>query len=247
MPEYIFGSGTVVGVRTDVSGQQPAFFGTLQDITLDFSRKIESLVGQYMSPVAFAGGELTITGKAKMGRFQAAFMNNMFWGQTLTSNAGIEMAVAEAGTPSAGSYQVQNHSTFGQDLGVFYAATGAQLTPVSTAPAQGQYEVSPTGSYTFNTADNNQALLFYYNYTVSTEQQLSITNQLMGPVTSFSLFLKESFTYFGTPKNFNLKLNFCVSEKLTLGFTNTKFSIPELDFMAGADQGNNIGTISLTD
>jgi hypothetical protein len=249
MAEYLFGSGTVIAKRTDVTGQPPIYFGTLQDITLDFSRKIESLVGQYMSPVAFGGGELEITGKAKSARFQAASLNNTFFGQTQNSNAGLEMAVAEAQTPSTTSFTVNNHSTFVEDLGLFYAATGMQLTPVSASPAVGQYVPGSAGSgnYTIAAGDENTAMLVYYSYTVSTENELVLTNQLMGPVPYFELYIKESFTYFGAQKSLVVKLNACVSQKLSLGFTNTKFSIPELDIMAGADAGNNIGFISLTE
>jgi hypothetical protein len=252
MAEYIFGSGTVIAKRTDLTNQPPILFGTLQDITLDFSRKIESLVGQYMSPVAFAGGELEITGKAKYARFQAAAFNNAFFGQTQNANAGLEMAITEAVIPVTTSFTVINHSTFVEDLGLFYAGganNGQQLTPVPLSPAVGQYipGAAGTGSYTVATGDETTPMLVYYSYGVSTENELVLTNQLMGPVPNFELYIKESFTYFGAAKSLVVKLNACVSQKLALAFTNTKFAIPELDIMAGADASNNIGFISMTE
>jgi hypothetical protein len=249
MAEYIFGSGTVIGKRTDVTLQKPALLGVLQDITLDFSRKIESLLGQYVSPVAFGGGELSIKGKAKFGRFQATQLNNLFLNGTLAANSGLEMTTGEAATTASTTFTVTNGATFVEDLGVFYASTGIQLQPVASGPATGQYVAGAAGvgTYTIAAGDENTALLVYYSYTVSTENQITLANQLMGPVPNFELMMKETFTVFGVAKSLVIKLNNCVSEKLSLGFTNTKFTIPELDIMAGADAANNIGTISITE
>jgi hypothetical protein len=250
MAEYIFGSGTVIGKRTDVTNTMPALLGTLQDVTIDFSRKIEQLMGQFAAPVAFGGGELTIKGKAKFARFQATQFNNLFLGGVQTANSGLEMTTGEAGTVASAAVVVANGATFVEDLGVFNAATGVQLQPVVSAPVAGASYipgVAGVGSYTFGSGDNGVSYLFYYSYTVTTEQKIVLANQLMGPVPNFELMIKESYVHFGVPKNLIIKLNACVSEKLALNFTNTKFTIPEMDFMAGADAANNIGTISLTE
>ena len=50
--------------------QPPALLGTLQDVSIDFDRKIETLLGQYNMAVAAGGGEFKITGKAKFARLQ---------------------------------------------------------------------------------------------------------------------------------------------------------------------------------
>lgn len=250
MAEYIFGSGTVIAKRTDVANTMPALLGVLQDISLDFSRKIESLVGQYSSPVAFGGGELTIKGKAKFGRFQATQFNNLFFNGTQTASSGQEMTVAEAGTVATAAVTVANGATFVEDAGVFNPTTGVQLQPVASGPVAGVSYIPGAvgvGTYTFASGDNTQSYLFYYTYTVTTENKIALTNQLMGPVTNFKLFIKQSFTVFGVNKNLFIQFNNCVSEKLALGFTNSKFSIPEMDIIVGADSSNNIGTISMTE
>ena len=77
MTQYAFGSGTLIGKRTDVTGTPPCLLGTLQDVSLDFDRKIETLLGQYNMAVAAGGGELKITGKAKFARLQATQINNL--------------------------------------------------------------------------------------------------------------------------------------------------------------------------
>jgi hypothetical protein len=250
MAEYIFGAGTLIAKRTDVTNTMPALLGVLQDITLDFSRKIEGLLGQYMSPVAFGGGELSIKGKAKFGRIQATQFNNLFFNSTQTASSGQEMTTGESGTVTTAAVTVANGATFVEDAGVFNAATGVQLQPVASGPATGVSYVpgaAGVGTYTFNAGDNGTAYLFYYTYTVTTENKIVLANQLMGPVTNFKLFIKQQYTVFGVNKNLFIQLNNCVSEKLALNFTNAKFVIPEMDIMAGADAANNIGIISITE
>src|SRR5580704_8157297 len=165
MTQFAFGSGTLIGKRTDVTGQPPCLLGTLDTVSIDFDRKIETLLGQYNMAVAAGGGEFKITGKAKYARLQATQINNLFLGQTLTANSMLEMTTGESDTVASGAITVANSATFVEDYGVFYAASGAQLTPIASSPTQGQYSVS-SGVYTFNSADNGAALLIYYSYNV---------------------------------------------------------------------------------
>jgi len=249
MTQYAFGSGTLIGKRTDVTGTPPCLLGTLQDVSLEFDRKIETLLGQYNTPVAAGGGEFKITGKAKFARLQSTQINNLFLGQTLTAGSMLEMTTGETDTVASGAVTVANGSAFVEDYGVFYAATGVQLSPVSSSPAQGQY-IAPSGSpgtYTFNSADNSAAVLIYYSYTVASGNKITLANQLAGPLPMFEVSLKETFNYFGTSKDLLVKLNACVSSKLSLPFSNQKFTVAEFDFQAIADAANNIGTISLSE
>lgn len=249
MTQFAFGSGTLIGKRTDVTGQPPALLGTLQDVSLDFDRKIETLLGQYNMPVAAGGGEFKISGKAKFARLQSTQINNLFLGQTLTASSMVEMTTGESDTVASAAVTVANGASFVEDFGVFYASSGAQLNPVTASPTQGQY-IAPSGTpgtYTFNSADNGAAVLIYYSYTVSTGNKISLANQLMGPLPMFEVSLKETFNYFGTSKDLVIKLNACVSPKLSLPFSNQKFTVAEFDFAAIADSSNNIGTISLSE
>jgi len=246
MTQYAFGSGTLIGKRTDVTGQPPSLLGTLDTVSIDFDRKIETLVGQYNMPVAAGGGEFKIAGKAKFARLQASQINNLFLGQTLTANSMLEMTTGETDTVTSAAVTVANSATFVEDYGVFYASTGVQLTPIASSPAQGQYSVS-SGVYGFNSADNGAAVLIYYSYTVSSGNKINLANQLMGPLPIFEISLKETFNYFGTSKDLLLKLNACVSSKLSLPFSNQKFTVAEFDFQAIADASNNIGTISMSE
>jgi hypothetical protein len=246
MTQFAFGSGTLIGKRTDVTGAPPCLLGTLQDVSIDFDRKIETLYGQYNMAVAAGGGEFKISGKAKFARLQATQINNLFLGQTLTPGSMLEMTTGETDTVVAGAVTVANSATFVEDFGVFYASTGVQLSPVSSSPAQGQYSVS-VGVYSFNSADNGAAVLIYYSYTVSSGNKISLANQLAGPLPTFEVSVKETFNYFGNTKDLVVKLNACVSPKLSLPFSNQKFTVAEFDFQAIADASNTIGTISLSE
>jgi len=104
-----------------------------------------------------------------------------------------------------------------------------------------------TKGYTFNSADNGAAVLVYYSYTIASGNKISLANQLTGPLPMFEISLKETFNYFGTSKDLLVKLNACVSPKLSLPFSNQKFTVAEFDFQAIADASNNIGTISLSE
>lgn len=251
MTQYAFGTGTLVMKRTDIANTPPALLGTLQDVSLDFDRKIESLLGQYNMAVALAGGELSIKGKAKFARIQATQLNNLFLGQTLTTPAMLQMSTAEAGTVASAAVTVTNGATFVEDLGVFNATTGAQLTPVASGPSAGVSYIPGAvgvGTYTFASGDNTVSYLFYYSYTeTSTGNKIVAANQLMGPMPVFETFFKQSFTYLGSVKDIVIKLNACSSSKLSLAFNNTKFMIPDFEFMAQADAANNWGTISISE
>ena len=68
--------------------------------------------------------------------------------------------------PSSGPLQLTALAPYGPwatDLGAAYAATGAALAPVATAPGPGQYAVS-SGVYSFSAADAGQALALSYGY-----------------------------------------------------------------------------------
>jgi hypothetical protein len=253
MTQYSFGTGTLILKRTDVSLTQPALIGTLQENSIDFDQKLESLLGQNKVAVALAGAELKITGKAKFARLQATQISNLFFGALATQTAPamtLMTATGEAHTVSGGAVTVTNGATFVEDLGVFTAA-GVQLQPVASSPVAGVSYVpgaANTGTYTFNASDNGTAYTFYYRYTITSGgQQVALTNQPMGPVPTFELNFQETFNYFGVQKTINVVFNACASSKLTLPFSNTKWTIAEFDWQAQADASGNIGIISLSE
>lgn len=252
MTAFAFGTGTLICKRTDVTLTQPALLGVLQDISIDFDRKIEELIGQYNVAVAIAGAQISIKGKAKFARIQATQLNNLFLGQTLTTPAMEQMTTGETGTVAAAAITVANGATFVTDLGVFDAVTGNELTPVASGPVAGVSYVAGAagvGTYGFNATDNTKVYVIYYTYTVTTtgSSKIVAANQLMGPIPVFELHFKESFTVAGVAKDIVLKLNACSASKLSMGFNNTKWMIPDFEFSAFADSSNNWGILSFSE
>jgi hypothetical protein len=247
MTAYAFGTGTLIAKRTDINNAPPFMFGVLQNISLNFEQKLESLVGQNKVAVALGDGELKITGKAKFARLQMTLFNNMLLGQTTTSGS-LEMANSgEVVTIPASPYNfvVSNASqTPLADYGVFYQSNGIQLSPVAANPTQGQYVFNVgTGTYTFAAADIGLAVYVYYSYSTSAGNKLVYANQLMGASPVFEIYFKTTTNNFGVAKNVTIKLNACKSSKLALSFSSQKFTIPEFDFQAMADNAGNVFTL----
>jgi len=260
MGTYNFGVGTLIGRRTGVDANNtaittptPARFGVVQDVDIEFERTLKELIGQYQFAVDIAGGQCKITGKAKFADIQANLYNDMFFGQTLTTGAGVgEQAVIDESHTAATTVTIAPPSTgtFVHDLGVFYQATGIELTRVASAPAVGSYSVTePGGVYTFNASEAG-TLLISYSYTVgtgvTTNKLITINNQLMGITPSFELHVQLNYpNNSGVVNTLNLKLNSCRSSKLGFPLKNVDYQIPEFDFQAFADASNTIGTITL--
>jgi hypothetical protein len=254
MTQYVFGSGTMIAKRTDVANTPPYMFGVLQDVTLDFDQKLESLIGQYKVAVALGDGELKITGKAKMARWQATLPANLLTGVGLTSGSMPELPLTgESHTVPAvsGPYTVTvtNSSLVPlEDLGVFYQSNGVQLAPAASASGAGIYSFVPsTGVYTFNVADASVAVWIYYSWLAASGQELVYPNQLMGTSPVFELYLKNTTANYGVTKDFVLKLNACKASKLSVPINNQKFAIADFDFQAMADASNNVFTLGSTE
>ncbi len=106
---FSFGSGVLLGTRTDVANATPINFGLVQEVQLDLSYTSKELYGQFQWPVAIARGQGKITGKAKMARISGIAFNNLFFGQTLATGqlgaTGLPLTKV-ASAPNAGQYSV---------------------------------------------------------------------------------------------------------------------------------------------
>jgi hypothetical protein len=259
---YEFGSGFLTGVRTDLGGTQtPRPFGTLQDVTIEFSGDIKELYGQLQYPVDTARGKTKISGKAKFAGIKAAMYNDIFFGPVSAQTTGqLKFARNEAATlPSpALSYTVANASSVPLvDLGVFYASgslsggvPGAQLTAVATAvpSVSATYHFNPaTGVYSFFSADQGNLFNINYTYKAATGQLLTLSNQPMGNTPTFQATFYQQYAG-SNPAPISqvvLVLNQCTSQRLTYPTRIDDYVIPEMDFSAFADGSGNIGTLSV--
>lgn len=235
---FEFGSGVLLGVRTDIAGATPMNFGLIQECQLDLSFTTKELYGQYQFPVAIGRGQAKMTGKAKMAQISGLAFNALFFGQNLAAGQ-LATAFGESHlVPSSAPYTVAatNSGSFVDDYGVIYAATGLPLVKVASGPGAGQYSIA-AGVYSFAAADAGTAVLMSYTYTVAeTGQQLTYANQLIGTTPTFQAQLFQTFQ----SKPVNLKLFNCVSSKLSYATKLEDFTVPELDFDIFANAAGNV-------
>jgi hypothetical protein len=235
---FAFGSGVLLGTRTDIANATPVNFGLVQEVQLDLQFTAKQLYGQYQFPVAIARGQAKAAGKAKMAQVSGLAFNNLFFGASLATGQ-LATSFGEAGTvPASSPYTVTtvNSGTWQDDYGAVYAATGLPVAKVASSPAAGQYSVA-AGVYTFNSGDAGKAVLISYTYTVAgSGQQVTLANPLLGTTPTFQAQLYTSFQ--GKPCN--VKLFNCVSSKLAFATKIEDFVIPELDFDIFANAGGNV-------
>jgi len=235
---FSFGSGVLLGQRTDIANATPINFGLVQEVQLDLQFTAKQLYGQFQFPVAVARGQAKASGKAKMAQVSGLAFNNLFFGASMATGQ-LATSFGEAqSVPGSTPFtiSVTNAATWQDDYGVVYSTTGLPLAKVASAPAAGQYSVA-SGVYTFNSADATKAVLISYTYTVSgSGQQFTLANPLLGVTPTFQAQLYTSFQ--GKPVN--VKLFNCVSAKLAFATKLEDFVIPELDFDIFANAAGNV-------
>jgi hypothetical protein len=240
---FSFGSGVLIGTRTDIANATPINFGLVQEVHIDESASIKELFGQFQHPVAIARGTIKTTGKAKVARISGLAFASLFYGVVPVAGQ-LATAFGEAGVVPTTPHQVTvaNAATFVADLGPINATTGLPLIKVAAGPATGQYSVNPTtGVYTFAAADVGLALLMNYTYTIAgTGQKFTVTNQLLGTTPTFGA------TFYTTHqgKAVSVSIANATSSKLTFGTKLEDFVLPEFDFSCFADAAGNLMTWS---
>ena len=63
---YSFGSGVLIGTRTDVLNATPVNFGLVQEVTIEESASIKELYGQFQHPIAIARGTVKTCTSSKL-------------------------------------------------------------------------------------------------------------------------------------------------------------------------------------
>jgi len=242
---YSFGSGVLIGTRTDIINATPVNFGLVQEVTIEETAGVKELYGQFQYPLAVARGSIKTTGKAKVARISGLAFASLFYGVTPVAGQ-LATAFAEAAVvPAAVPYTVTpaNSATFVDDAGVVYATTGLPLVKVASTPAAGQYSLA-AGVYTLSASDAGKALLLNYTYTVAaTGQKFPVLNQLTGTTPTFQAQFYTTFQ----GQAISLKLNACTSSKLSLQTKLEDFVVPEFDFSCFADATGTVMTWSFAE
>lgn len=246
MPIYSFGSGVLLGRRSDVANSTPINFGLVQEVSIETTFNIKELYGQYQFPVAIARGTGKVSGKAKVAQISGLAFNNLFFGQTQASGQ-VTLAYNEAGTIPGTPYQitVANAATFESDFGVLNPLTGVPYTKVASGPTTGQYSVDEaTGVYTFAAADTTLGVQISYSYGISgTGIKFVLSNQLLGTTPTFQAQFREVFD----GKTVSVSFNKCTSGKLAFATKLEDFTMPDFEFSAFADAAQEIVTWSFSE
>jgi hypothetical protein len=248
MVAYNFGVGNWFCRRTDTNFTQPVLLGVLQNMELNIERTNKELIGQYAMPVDIAQAAMKITGKGTYASVSVNNLNNTILGQTLSTNAGFQIASPEAVT-GALTVTVTHGATFSEDLGVRYHSTNTQLTPTSSSPGTGAYVAGAAGvgSYLFAAGDVSVALDIYYSYNTTTLSQITAVNPLMGAGTTFELIGSNTYSVCGTNKVLSVKLNACKASKTGMPLKNVDYLMFDLEFQAFADCTGAWGTIAMSE
>jgi hypothetical protein len=246
-----FGTGTLVGVRTDLGVgvlATPVRFGDLQEISLDVKFSKKSLKGQkqFDLDTARTGGEISC--KAKMARFSGKTIGDIFFNETVATGS-RKMADLEAHTiPHDTSYVATTtypvgHATAIVDLGVLRASDLAPFTRVTAPDATLEYSmVEATGVYTFDVADKDVPVLITYTYAQTTGVSFEMTNRTMGTAPYFQMFLQGS--YEGNEMFVNLYR--VSSGSINFSQKQEDYMVPECEFHPMDNGAYKIGYLSFS-
>jgi len=243
-----FGSGGFVATPNAgnlAANPTPILLKVMQEASLEVKGDLKKLFGQNQFAVATARGKIDITGKAKVGCLDLNDLNQIYWGQSVTTGGNMPYnethVTAATITPTQGA-----GLTVTTDQGVISGTTGLSMLKVGTAPAVGQYTFTPatTGAsptpaeYGFNAAETAASVLITFTVASTTGSSLTITNQAMGyaPVCSGMLYNK-----------FRGEADIVYLNAITFGTFSkpTKqedFWVSDLDFSANADATGTIAT-----
>ena len=248
-----FGAGTVICVPTrDAYGAAiavptPVKLLTLQEVGVDISVDLKLLHGEKKYAIAAAQGKGKIEVNAKYAQFSEAAVG-LFLGVPKTVGLKAVVTNAAATIPASTPWTIAfgtalpGSGTFVADLGVYFSATGDQLTRVASAPVTGQYACSVTGVYTFASADANKGVVASYEYSAPTGgNYFNIANDQMGYTPKFALILRNQYD----GDNVVLKLNQATSASLGLPLKSDDFAISDFSASVMEDAAGNIGYISM--
>lgn len=241
---YEFGVGALFATNSDGSSIE---FGTLQDVSLDFSFDKKELYGRRQFPVHVARGKGKIEGKATYANIQAAALNAVLNGTISTG----ELIIAEpvttsipATTPYTITITPPSSGTINSVLQV-YNVSGTTKVPmklVTGTPTTGQYAYA-TGTLTFAAADAGKAIQYQYSYNITAGQTLQMTNSMMGTAPTFQVELYQTLD--------NLPLTIVLykvtTEKLSMSMKNEDYMIPDFSFSAYANAADSVGNIYLSE
>ena len=227
---YSFGSGVLIGTRTDIINATPVNFGLVQEVTIEEAATVKELYGQYQYPLAVARGTIKTTGKAKVARISGLAFANLFYGTAPVAGQ-LATAFAEAASvPAAAPYTVTpaNGASFVDDAGPIYATTGLPLTRVATsAPLRGNMACPPASTPSRPPTPGRRCCSTTPTRLLPAASASPCWNQLTGTTPTFQAQFYTTFQ----GQAVSLKLNACTSSKLSLQTKLEDFVVPEFELL----------------
>jgi hypothetical protein len=246
MGTFLFDSGALFGISNAVGALPvPVKFASLQGVAAKVGFKTTDSPLQLQTAIGKTIDKLTLNFVAKTAQINGRLLNQILYGSAITTGSQNLARDVAFSVPAVPPYTfTASLGTFLQDLGIQYSATGEPLVPVVGPPAQGQYSLdTSTGIYTFSAADVSQALVANYLYSLTTGNQLALTNAWKQIAPTFQAVL--STQYDGKQVTWNLPA--CVSTQLAMNLQLEKFNVAELQFSALSNASLNIGNFSYSD
>jgi hypothetical protein len=238
-----FGIGALYGIPSGGNNATPSFiqrFGIIKEISVEFTQKLEKLLGQNKMPEDIAPGDMEFKGKASFAEIEVDVYNSLFFGDTITTGT-KSFVNGESHTLAGNNTTTTNNgnNVFAVDLGVRYSTTGVALQKTTAGnEATGKYSVDSTGKYTFggNDAGNNVIVLIDYAYTTATGKTLTVTNHLMGYGPVFEMYLTQPYQSVGN----GVHLYACRSAKMSMPMSRSAHMFSDFEFEAFANSAGNI-------
>jgi hypothetical protein len=218
----------------------PQQFGTLQDVSVEFTQKLVELYGQNKFPDDVAPSDMKLSGKAAFAKIEIELFNALYFAETIATGIDIvkdREAATVPSTPGPYTVTVTEAADFVKDLGVLYAATGKPFERVAAASeALGKYSVNETtGVYTFASADGGADVLISYVYSDTGGRTLTVTNRIQGYGPVFELYMLQP--YQGTN---GLHLYACRASKMSAPMKRDNYLISDFEFEAFANAAGKV-------
>lgn len=239
MAQYTFGAGRLF--ITPQGADSVAYGATevaaLQGVTVDFGFTPKTLHAGPSWSIQGARAKGGVRCKAQWARFTAHA-----WDALLAGTAGeagsTRTAVDEPHVISGGAAAVTHAAGYSGDLGVVQAVTGEPYRRVAAAPAGRQYVADDAGGYTFDAAQDGQAVLISYTHEAATGRRIMLRGQAPGHTPRFSAVLTGTFN----GQSHTLTLPECVAGGIGWRAGLDGWTLPEFPFEAVADQSGLVGT-----
>jgi hypothetical protein len=233
----MFGNPVGGNLGTPTGPQQ---FGTIQDVSVEFTQKLVELYGQNKFPDDVAPSDMKVSGKGAFAKIEIELFNALYFAETIATGVEIVQdreAKTVPGTPFTVTIDPPGSGVYVKDLGVLYAATGKPFERVAAASeALGKYSVNQTtGVYTFASADQDADVLISYVYSDTGGRTLTVTNRIQGYGPVFELYLLQP--YQGTN---GLHLYACRASKMSAPMKRDNYLISDFEFEGFANAAGKV-------